>query len=280
MPLRIALIGQSQFGTDVFKLLRKEGHEIAAVFTVLDKDGKPDVLAATAEKAGVTVIKLRTWRNKGVIIPEAFEQYKAVNADLNVLAFCSQFIPMEVVNYPKHTSICYHPSILPRHRGASAINWTLMQGDKKAGFSIFYPDDGLDTGDILLQEECRVDPNETLDTIYNRFLFPSGVRAMAKAVRLIDEGKAPRIKQPEEGATYDAMIKKDSVEIQWGMPAQAIHNFIRGNDKVPGAWTVINGERVTLFGSTLWTKSFLPRGEHFYLFGKSNCYPISFPLKF
>ena len=107
-----------------------------------------------------------------------FEEYKSIGATLNVLPFCTQFIPMEVINAAENGSIIYHPSILPKHRGASAINWTLMEGDHKAGFTIFWADDGLDTGPILLQKSCDVDINDTVDSLYNRFLFPEGIRAM------------------------------------------------------------------------------------------------------
>ena len=79
--------------------------------------------ATTAAADGVPVFKFKSWRKKGVALPEVLEQYKSVGAELNVLPFCSQFIPMEVITAPKHQSICYHPSLLPRHRGASSINW-------------------------------------------------------------------------------------------------------------------------------------------------------------
>ncbi|KAL2102738.1 hypothetical protein ACEWY4_001906 [Coilia grayii] len=167
------------------------------------------------------------------------------------MPFCSQFIPMNVIDHPTHGSIIYHPSILPRHRGASAINWTLIEGDKKAGFSIFWADDGLDTGPILLQRECPVEPNDTVDTLYNRFLYPEGIKAMVEAVNLIADGKAPRIAQPEEGASYEGIQKKSNAKLNLAQPAEAIHNWIRGHDKVPGAWTTIDGQAVTLYGSSL-----------------------------
>ncbi|KAI5628455.1 cytosolic 10-formyltetrahydrofolate dehydrogenase, partial [Silurus asotus] len=203
-----------------------------------------------AEKDGVAVFKFPRWRVKGKAIEEVVAQYKAVGAELNVLPFCSQFIPMEVIDHPKHGSIIYHPSLLPRHRGASAINWTLIHGDKKGGFTVFWADDGLDTGPILLQKECDVEPDDTVNTIYKRFLFPEGVKGTVEAVKLIAEGKAPKIKQPEEGATYECIQKKDNAKIDWNQPAEAIHNWIRGNDKVPGAWAEVDGKNVTFYGST------------------------------
>ncbi|XP_066520756.1 cytosolic 10-formyltetrahydrofolate dehydrogenase [Hoplias malabaricus] len=249
--MKIAVIGQSLFGQEVYKELRKEGHTIVGVFTIPDKDGKADLLGAEAEKDGVMVFKFPRWRLKGKAIEEVVEQYKAVGAELNVLPFCSQFIPMEVIDHPQHGSIIYHPSLLPRHRGASAINWTLIHGDKKGGFTVFWADDGLDTGPILLQKQCDVEPDDTVNTIYKRFLFPEGVKGMVEAVKLIEEGKAPVIKQPEEGATYECIQKKDNAKIDWNQPAEAIHNWIRGNDKVPGAWAEVDGKNVTFYGSTL-----------------------------
>uniref|UniRef100_A0A673WJS9 10-formyltetrahydrofolate dehydrogenase n=1 Tax=Salmo trutta TaxID=8032 RepID=A0A673WJS9_SALTR len=240
--LRLALIGQSLFGQEVYTNLRKQGHRVVGVFTVPDRDGKADPLAVVAEKDGTPVFKFPRWRVKGKPIPEVVEAYKAVGAELNVMPFCSQFIPMNVIDHPAHGSIIYHPSILPLHRGASAINWTLIQGDKKAGFSIFWADDGLDTGPILLQRECPVEPNDTVDSLYNRFLFPEGIKAMVESVQLIADGKAPRVPQTEEGASYEGIQKKSNSKVNLAQPAEAIHNWIRGHDKVPGAWAVIDGQ--------------------------------------
>lgn len=259
--MKIAVIGQSLFGKEVYKELRKEGHEVVGVFTVPDKNGKADPLASEAESDGVPVFKFPRWRVKGQAIPEVVETYASVGAELNVLPFCSQFIPMEVIDAPKHGSIIYHPSILPRHRGASAINWTLIQGDKIGGFTVFWADDGLDTGAILLQRECEVLLDDTVNSLYNRFLFPEGVKGMVEAVRMIADGSAPKIPQPSEGATYDPIQKKETAKINWGQPAESIHNWIRGNDKVPGAWTEVDGQKLTFFGSTFTSNGPTPDGE-------------------
>lgn len=265
------MIGQSIFGKEVYKELVKDGHQIVGVFTIPDKaGGKPDPLGVEAEKDGVPVFKFPRWRVKGQALPDVVVQYKSLEAELNVLPFCSQFIPMEVIDAPKHGSIIYHPSILPRHRGASAINWTLMQGDKTGGYTVFWADDGLDTGDILLQKECEVLPDDTVNSIYNRFLFPEGVKGMVEAVRLIAQGLAPRIPQPTEGATYDPIQKKENAKIHWDQPAEAIHNFIRGNDKVPGAWAEVNGNKLTFFGSSFTSNGVNPDGEPLEIPGASK----------
>ncbi|XP_058482003.1 mitochondrial 10-formyltetrahydrofolate dehydrogenase [Solea solea] len=267
--LKLAIIGQSLFGQEVYSSLRKQGHRVVGVFTVPDKDGKADPLAVAAEKDGTPVFKFPRWRVKGKPIPEVLEAYNAVGAELNVMPFCSQFIPMNIIDHPKHGSIIYHPSILPRHRGASAINWTLIEGDKKAGFTVFWADDGLDTGPILLQKDCAVEPNDTVDTLYNRFLFPEGIKAMVESVQLIADGKAPKVPQTEEGASYEGIQKRSNSKINLAQPAEAIHNWIRGHDKVPGAWTVIDGQSVTLYGSSMLGGS-VPAGQPLEIEGASQ----------
>ncbi|XP_029034967.2 cytosolic 10-formyltetrahydrofolate dehydrogenase [Osmia bicornis bicornis] len=260
--LKVAIIGQSPFAAEVYKLLKQSGHQITGVFTIPDKGNREDPLAATAKADNTPVFKIKSWRSKGVTLPEVLELYKRIEVDLNVLPFCSQFIPMEVINHPRHRSICYHPSLLPRHRGASAINWTLIEGDNTAGFSIFWADDGLDTGPILLQKSCKVEPKDTVDTLYNNFLYPEGIKALGEAVDLVAKGTAPIIPQPEEGASYDPMLnKKELQKINWSKPAKQIHNFIRGMDSTPGAWTTINDEEVRLFGSSLWNSDQIPAHE-------------------
>ncbi|XP_063608578.1 cytosolic 10-formyltetrahydrofolate dehydrogenase-like [Penaeus indicus] len=204
--MRVAIIGQSTFAGEVYKKLVKDGHKVVGVFTVPDQGNREDPLATMAAADGVEVFKFKSWRKKGVALPEVLEKYLSVDPELNVMPFCSQFIPMEVINHPKNKSICYHPSILPRHRGASSIN-------------------------------CRI-------------------ICKAEAVTMVADGTAPKIPQPEEGATYDPMLnKKDLCKVNWDQPAEGIHNFIRGLDSSPGAWTIMDGQEVKLFGSKMFTGS-------------------------
>ncbi|CAK1541584.1 unnamed protein product [Leptosia nina] len=273
--LRIAIIGQSTFAAEVFKLLLKDGHQVVGVFTVLDKGNREDPLATIASQNGTPVFKYKSWRIKGKVIPEVFEEYKSVQAELNVLPFCTQFIPMEVILYPQYQSICYHPSILPRHRGASSINWTLMEGDSTCGLSIFWADDGLDTGPILLQKSFPCTIDDTVDTIYNKYLYPEGIKALAESVNMVANGTAPRIEQTEEGATYDpALFKPETHQIVWSKSGVELHNFIRGLDSSPGATTFIKPQtidgvesdsdtnvEIKFFGSSLWEGEYEMEGD-------------------
>ncbi|KAI8043653.1 hypothetical protein M5D96_004986 [Drosophila gunungcola] len=268
LKLKIAIIGQSNFAADVLELLLERSNvQIVGVFTIPDKGSREDILATTAAAHKIPVFKFSGWRRKGVALPEVLEQYKSVGANLNVLPFCSQFIPMEVIDGAPLGSICYHPSILPRHRGASAISWTLIEGDEVAGFSIFWADDGLDTGPLLLTRQTNLEPTDTLDTIYKRFLYPEGVKAMGVAVDMVASGTAPKITQTEVGATYDpAMFKVENQMINLQQSAERIWNFVRGLDSVPGAVaTVIEAdgteEQVRLFGAHLYSAGPVSNGQ-------------------
>nr|XP_018909366.1 PREDICTED: cytosolic 10-formyltetrahydrofolate dehydrogenase isoform X1 [Bemisia tabaci] len=258
--LKIAIIGQSTFASEVYKLIRKNGHEVVGVFTVPDQGSREDPLASVAAADKIPVFKISNWRKGKDAIPEIVNLYKETGAQLNVLPFCAQFIPMEVINYPQFQTICYHPSLLPRHRGASAINWTLIHGDKEAGFSVFWADDGLDTGPILLQKSCKVEPTDTVDTLYNRFLYPQGILGMVEAVTLVANNKAPKIAQSTENVSFEPSIRKKSLQqVDWSKTAEELYNFIRGLDSAPGAWTTVNGEEVRMFGASLWQGT-LPQG--------------------
>jgi methionyl-tRNA formyltransferase len=165
------------------------------------------------------------------------------------MAFVTLFVPEPVLHTPRHGSIQYHPSILPRHRGPSAINWAIIQGEATTGLSVFWPDEGLDTGPVLLTKEVEITPDETLGTLYFDKLFPLGVEAMVEAVDLVRDGKAPKVVQDEDEATYESWCRKADVEIDWDRPVQDVYNLIRGANPRPGAWTTIDGEQVEVLDS-------------------------------
>src|SRR6266853_154518 len=136
---------------------------------------------------------------------------------------------------PAKGPIQYHPSLLPKYRGPSAINWPIIQGETETGLSIFWPDNGLDTGDVLLQKTTPIGFEDSLGSVYFDRLFPMGVDAMLESVDLVKAGKAPRIKQDESQATYEGRCTADNARIDWGKPWRQIHNLIRGCNPAPGA---------------------------------------------
>ena len=153
---------------------------------------KPDPLKEAAVAAGLPVYQPASYRK-----PEVWDEFRALKPDLQVMAFVTLFVPEDFLNIPTHGSIQYHPSLLPSHRGASSINWPIILGEKETGLSIFWPDNGLDTGPVLLQKKTPISDTDTLGTVYFDRLFPMGVDAMLESVDLVKAGKAPRIVQDE-----------------------------------------------------------------------------------
>ena len=156
-------------------------------------------------------------------------------------------MPEEFLNIPTHGSIQYHPSLLPAYRGASAINWPIILGEKETGLSIFWPDNGLDTGDILIQKKTPISDTDTLGTVYFDRLFPMGVEAMLESVDLVKAGKAPRIKQDESKATYEGRCGPGNAKIDWGKSWRQIDPLIRGCNPAPGAWCTLDGQSLKIF---------------------------------
>jgi methionyl-tRNA formyltransferase len=175
---------------------------------------------------------------------------KTLKPDLCVMAFVTLFVPEEALYLPTHGTIQYHPSLLPLHRGPSAINWPIIMGRKETGLSIFWPDNGLDEGPILIQKTCSIEENDTLGTVYFDKLFPMGVDAMLEGVDLVKAGNAPKIDQDHSLKTYESWCRKADVELDFSKPMQEVHNMIRGADPVPGAWTTCGGAEIQLYGST------------------------------
>lgn len=242
--MRLALLGQAAFGADVFKALHPR-YEIAGVFCPPDSPkGKVDPLKEAAQTAGVPVFQPRRMKD-----PEAFEAMKKLAVDLAILAFVTDIVPGRVLELPRLGSICYHPSLLPKHRGASAINWAVIEGDTKTGLTIFWVDEGIDTGDILLQKEVDIDPDDTTGTLYFNKLYPLGIEAIVEATDLIAAGKAPRIPQDHSKATYEPPCDEKVAGLNWHQPGRVVYNFIRGCDPQPGATSTFRGEKVKFFNA-------------------------------
>ncbi len=166
--------------------------------------------------------------------------------DLLVLVFVTQFVSREIINLATYGGINYHPSLLPKFRGGSAIAWALIHGESHTGVTIHYIDEGVDTGDIILQESVPIDPDDTTVTLYYNKLFPLGVKLVAQAVRLIREGKAPRIPQDPRLASFQPALKPSHTVVDWRQSAQNIYNLVRGSVPVPGAITRIRGEEIAI----------------------------------
>ncbi len=244
--MRIVVHGQQAFGKAVLEALLKRGENIVGVYVAPEKPGqKADPLKEAAQAAGLPIFQPASYRK-----PEVWEEFRALKPDLQVMAFVTLFVPEEFLNIPTHGSIQYHPSLLPAYRGASAINWPIILGEKETGLSIFWPDNGLDTGDVLLQKNTPISATDTLGSVYFDRLFPMGVEAMLESVDLVKAGKAPRIKQDESLATYEGRCTPENARVDWGKSWRQIDPLIRGCNPAPGAWTTHAGATLKVFDAT------------------------------
>jgi methionyl-tRNA formyltransferase len=243
--MRIAIIGQRDFGVAVLEAFAQRGDSVAGVFCAPEKPGEPaDPLRAAAVKLAIPVYSLPSLR-----VEEARHALRGLNVDLGVLAYVLQFVPQDFASIPRHGTIQFHPSLLPRYRGPSSINWPIILGDTRTGLTIFRPTDGLDEGPIILQKETPIGPDETLGKVYFGRLFPMGVAALLEAADLIVNGRAVPIAQDESNASYEGWCRDAEARINWHSHVDQIHNLIRGCDPAPGAWTRFNQKMLRLYDS-------------------------------
>ncbi len=243
--MKVAIIGQQDFGKAVLEAFLSRGDEVAGVFCAPEKEGaKADPLRAAAQEKG-----LRTFQLASLKGPEAVQAMRDLNVDIGIMAFVLQFAPQDFVKVPKHGTIQYHPSLLPKYRGPSSINWPIIKGEKETGLTIFRPNDGLDEGEVILQKKTPVSENDTLGTVYFDRLFPMGVAAMLEAADLVIAGKHSETVQDESQASYEGWCRAAEARVNFNNHVDFIHNVIRGCDPAPGAWTTLGGKKVQLFGS-------------------------------
>ncbi len=245
--MRIILIGQAAFAAKVLESMLERGDNVVAVYVPPDRPGgRTDPLKDAAVAKEIPVYQPTTYKDDQI-----FDEYKALKPDLTVLAFVTDIIPAHYFEFPTQGAICYHPSILPRHRGASAINWAVIMGATRTGLTIFWPDGGIDTGPILLQKEIDVGPDDTTGALYFNHLFPMGVEAILESVDLIKTGQAPKIPQDEAGATYEPPCDDKVADIDFAKPAQEVYNLVRGCDPQPGAFALFEGDKLRFYGARL-----------------------------
>jgi len=241
--MRLALIGQQAFGKSVFEAFLEHGDSVAGVFCAPEKAGaKPDPLRLSAEERGVPIFQLSSLRGAA-----AADTLRRLDVDLGVMAYVLQFAPANFVDIPKHGTIQYHPSLLPRYRGPSSVNWPIIKGDRQTGLTIFRPTEGLDEGPIILQRTVEIGPEDTLGSVYFNRLFPLGVEALLEAAELVIGGRHQEVTQREELATYEGWCRDPEAQINWHAHVDQVYDLIRGCDPSPGAWTTVRGRRVRIY---------------------------------
>lgn len=241
--MRVAIVGQKDFGKAALEAFVKRGDTVAGVFCAPEKPGEAaDPLRLAAEQLAIPVRAMPSLR-----VEEARRALQALNVDLAVLAYVLQFVPQDFATIPRHGTIQFHPSLLPRYRGPSSINWPIILGDTRTGLTIFRPVDGLDEGPVILQKETPIGPDETVGKVYFGRLFPMGIEALLEAADLAVSGRAPALIQDEALASYQGWCRDAEARVNWHTHVDQTYNLIRGCDPAPGAWTLFNQKRLQLY---------------------------------
>ncbi len=241
--MRIVVHGQGTFGKAVLERLLECGENVVAVCSAPTKEGRTDdPLVMLAKESALSVHQPASWKT-----PEALELMQSFDADVCMMAYVVLFIPEGVLNAPRFGTFQYHPSLCPHHRGPSSINWPIAMGEAQTGLTIFWPNDGLDEGPILMQKTCKIGTDETLGDIYFNKLFPMGVDAMIESLDLVRSGVILKHDQRLEDGSYESWFSKDQAEINWADPVEQSYNKIRAANPAPGAWTTYNGLEIQIY---------------------------------
>ena len=247
--MKIIFFGTLDFAAGALQALLDSGHTVTAVVTQPDKAkgrSKTPVYSPVKEcavKAGIPV--LQPTRVKS---PDSVEALRAYEADVFIVAAFGQILSKEILDMPRFGCLNIHASLLPAYRGASPIQWAVINGEEKTGVTIMQMDEGVDTGDILYQKEIKLDEKETGESLFEK-LAVLGAEAIIEALTLLSAGKLVRAAQCEEKATHTGMIHKDMGEIDWSMSAEKLERLVRGLNSWPSAFTFWEGKQLKIWES-------------------------------
>lgn len=233
-------MGTPDFAVPTFHALRDAGHDIVAVYTRAPRPAgrglaeRRSPVHAAADAAGVSVFTPASLRGA-----EAADAMRAHGADAAVVVAYGMILPQAVLDAPRLGCFNLHASLLPRWRGAAPINRAIMAGDQETGVAVMRMDAGLDTGDVGAVARTAIGPDETAGELHDR-LAMLGADLMARALDDIEAGRAVFTPQPAAGVEYAAKLTNEETTIDWSLPANAVHDHIRGLSPFPGAWTQID----------------------------------------
>lgn len=253
--MKIVFMGTPDFADESLKALYNAGYEISAVFTKPDMPvGRkhiltPPIVKTTAEKLNIPVYQPTTLKDG-----KAFEILKEINPDLIVVVAYGKILPKEILDLPEYGCINVHASLLPKYRGASPIQWSIVCGEKVTGVTTMYLNEGMDTGDILLKAETEIKETETAEQLWDRLAL-MGAELLIKTVKGLADNTITPVKQDEAFATYAPIIKKQDGLIDWSKSAYEINCKIRGLHSWPVAYTKLDGKMIKIFSAEIIEKS-------------------------
>ncbi len=239
-------MGTPEFALPSLEILHRHGYPIPAVVTAPDKPrGRGQSVSPTPIKRFASAFGLFLLQPDSLKDPSFIHELRTLHPDIIVVA-AFRILPRELFSIPLHGCFNLHASLLPKYRGAAPINWALMNGETETGVTTFMLQEKVDTGGILLQERVPIDPEDNAGTLHDK-LAAIGARAVLETVHLIEENKAVPIPQDEAMATPAPKIFREQLRIDWGQPALAIHNKVRGLSPYPGAFALHGAKVLKIF---------------------------------
>ena len=245
--MKIVFMGTPDLAAGILETMLKDGRQVSLVITQPDRQkgrGKSIVKSPVkicAEKYGIPVFQPERVRK-----PEAVERIRQEEPDLIVVAAFGQILPQKLLDIPKYGCINVHTSLLPKYRGAAPIQWAIINGEKKSGVTIMQMDAGLDTGDILMQEELELDPKETAETLFDK-LADMGGPLLLRTIDAMEAGTVTRTPQSDRQTFYASMFSREMGEIDWNRTATDIERLIRGLNPWPSAYTGYHGKLLKIW---------------------------------
>ncbi len=258
---RIIFMGTPDFALPALDKLQLHHYPILSVITQPDRPagrGQKEVappVKILAQKYGLPVLQPQKVKD-----PSFLEAFYSLNPDMVVVAAFGQILPKAIIDFPKMGCLNIHPSLLPKYRGAAPLNWSIIRGETKTGVTIMMMDEGMDSGDILMQEETPLGYSETFGELHDR-LAKLGADMLLKTIAQLEAGTARRQAQDTDAVTFAPRLTKETGKINWGDNAVNIVNLIRGLSPSPAAYTVMDGQTLKIFSAEAMTRDVkLPPG--------------------
>jgi methionyl-tRNA formyltransferase len=256
--MRIVFIGTGEIGVPTLKALLNSEHEVVGIVTQPDKpvgreqqiETPPIKKALLSGAPGGRVLPGPILQSAQIKDQQAIEEIRVLKPDVIVVMAYGQILPRDVLEIPRLACLNVHASLLPRWRGAAPIQASIAAGDRETGITVMYMDEGLDTGDILLQHKIEILPSNTGESLHDR-LSHVAPEALLESLRLLAAGNTPRVRQDNAHATYAPKLKREHGRIDWSESAEAVERKIRAFNPWPGAFMQLTGRNLKIFSASV-----------------------------
>ena len=246
MKPKILFMGTPEFAIPSLKILINNDYHILGVVTQPDRPkGRGKKYVSPPVKVVAEQYNLKIFQPESVRDNEFLDTFSAISPDMVVLTAFGQILPREIIESPPMGCLNIHPSLLPKYRGAAPINRALINGEEKTGVTIMLMDEGVDSGDIILQEETDIDSEETFNDLHNR-LAQIGAGLLLKAVEDVTSGTVTRTPQDSSLATFAPRLTKETGHINWENSVRDIINLIKGLSSSPGAYSFLRDKKLKI----------------------------------